>query len=164
MPEQVFRAVGRFRSGKTRNLKIRLINFRGDPDDPEDLEKARAIANHLTPRNVEILADGFEMVMDNPNENLGINSVEDLASRDIDTIRGTGKTIQRRTPTGGLDGPTNSTTQPATKDDRQDREDTGGRNRQGDEAAAEGSDQVDLASEQSQGAQQRGQSARNKNR
>lgn len=81
MPEQIFRCTGRYPSGKTKTVEVKLVNFRCDPEDPEDMARALRTINKLTPSNFQILEEGFELIHDNPAEKLNIENMEQLTAR-----------------------------------------------------------------------------------
>jgi hypothetical protein len=157
MPTQLFRMKARFRSGKQKNLEGKLINFRGSKDDPEDMERARKALNRLTPHNVEILPDGFEMIGEDPQAKT-VQTVEQLGHRGLEPEKSSGPVVQRMTPTGEASGPTNSTTRVATEDERKAHEDTLRGNQPGNQGTQTGSGSVDLSSEQSGASESPGRS------
>jgi hypothetical protein len=86
MPQQTFKAKVKYPSGKTRDVFVKLVNFRGDPDDPEHMEIALRHANRLTPGKVTVLREGFELVDDKPDRNK-IEGLKQLTNRDMQEMQ-----------------------------------------------------------------------------
>jgi hypothetical protein len=93
MPAQTFRVTGRFPSGKERTVNVKLTNFRADPEDVESMDIAFKHIRTLTPQNFSPIRDTLQLIGDQPEQNLGIEGVDQLTRRPMELQTDTIKSI-----------------------------------------------------------------------